>query len=168
MDISLQAFPGGLGISNQDIDGICWDPSAPIKNVITVENLTSFHQWKQKEDSPILCLYLGGYHNQPKRLFLQKLYQAYPHAAYLHFGDIDCGGFRIWKDLCVKTGIPFQPLYMDLETYQQYVHLGRKLTQQDKKTLEVMKEDPFFHEQRELFETMLEKDRKLEQEALTL
>ena len=166
VEIDLRSFPGGLGISNQDIEQIGWNPNSPIDQVVTVENLTSFHQWKAEKKRPILCIYLGGYHNQVKRLFLRKLYEAWPEAEYRHFGDIDCGGFRIWKDLCVKTGIPFKTLYMDLETYDRYASWGRKLTEQDKKTLRGMMEDPFFHEQRELFARMLKMGMKVEQECV--
>ncbi|OLR59402.1 hypothetical protein BHF70_07075 [Anaerostipes sp. 494a] len=28
-------------------------------------------------------------------------------AEYLHFGDIDAGGYEIYENLCRKTGIPF-------------------------------------------------------------
>ena len=85
-DIELGLFGGGLGISNQDIDNICWDSAFPIEKVVTVENLTSFHQWKLEKHAAVLCIYLGGYHNQAKRRFLQKLYTAYPDAEYRHFG----------------------------------------------------------------------------------
>ena len=43
---------------------------------------------------------------------------------------------------------------------------GRKLTEQDKKTLCGMMDDPFFHEQRELFARMLKVGMKVEQECI--
>ena len=101
-----------------------------------------------------------------KREFLKTLFQAYPYAEYFHFGDIDCGGFHIWKDLCLKTKIPFKTLSMDLETYHKYLKWGRKLTEQDRKALENMIKDPFFGYQSELFKSMLEHDVKLEQECI--
>lgn len=165
-ELDLRFFAGGVGVSNQDVETIRWAPDLRPERVVTIENLTSFHQWKQKDDTLILCIYLGGYHNHAKRLFLQRLYQAYPDAEYYHFGDIDCGGFRIWKDLSVKTGIPFRTLHMDLATYQRYLVWGRKLTEQDRKTLQAMMEDPFFQEQWELFASMLEHGVKLEQECM--
>lgn len=166
VEIDLSSFSGGLGISNQDIEQIGWATASPAEQVVTVENLTSFHQWKVENDRRMLCIYLGGYHNHMKRLFLKKLYEAWPDAQYRHFGDIDCGGFRIWKDLCEKTGIPFRTLYMDMETYERYSSWGRKLTEADKKTLCKMMDDPFFHEQRELFAKMLEAGMKVEQECV--
>lgn len=167
-EIDLSAFCGGIGISNQDIDQISWDPNSRIDQVVTIENLTSFHQFacSQLTGKSVLCMYLGGYHNYVKREFLKKLYAAYPDTAYYHFGDIDCGGFCIWKDLCVKTGIPFRPLYMDEETYETYRQWGRPLTETDRKMLKAMSEDSFFEKQKGLFCRMLEFGVKIEQECV--
>ena len=55
-------------------------------------------------------IYLGGYHNSVRRKLLELLYQDFPKAEYLHFGDIDVGGFEIYRDLCRKTGIPLKPI----------------------------------------------------------
>lgn len=166
--IDLSVFDGGIGISNQDIEQISWDRNLPIDRVVTIENLTSFHQFAcpQMTDMHALIMYLGGYHNRMKREFLKKLYATYPKAEYVHFGDIDCGGFRIWKDLCGKTGIPFRTLYMDEKTYDRYLEWGRPLTETDRKTLFAMLEDGFFEEQRALFLRMLECGRKIEQECV--
>ncbi len=166
--IDLRSVPGGIGIANSDINRIQWSREHKPKKILTIENLTSFHQWRQREseDGFALCIYLGGYHNHTKRQFLKNLHQAYPQAEYYHFGDIDCGGFRIWKDLCEKTGIPFRTFHMDCDTYIQYLGWGRDLTQQDRKILLQMGEDPFFKEQKGLFALMLEAGKKIEQECV--
>lgn len=167
-NVNLMALPGGIGVTNQDMDGIKWSMEVRPDAVLTIENLTSFHQWNKTEidGKSVLCIYLGGYHNRAKRQFLGNVYGMYPEAEYLHFGDIDCGGFRIWKDLCLKTGIPFQTVYMDGETYERYQEYGKSLTAQDVKTLERMKEDSFFEEKWELFEMMLRCGKKVEQECV--
>lgn len=167
-EIDLSVFSGGIGISNQDIEQISWNPGISLDQVVTIENLTSFHQFacQQDTDKRVLCIYLGGYHNHMKRKFLKQLYESYPEAEYVHFGDIDCGGFRIWRDLCEKTGIPFRTLYMDVKTYETYRGWGRPLTETDRKTLAVMIEDNFFAEQRTLLLRMLECGVKLEQECV--
>ncbi len=168
MVVNLQAMPGGIGIANEDIGRIRFSKQYSPERVLTIENLTSFHQWSKsgQEDKKTMCIYLGGYHNRAKRRFLQSLYKAYPQAQYCHFGDIDCGGFRIWKDLCRKTGIPFKTMWMDCDTYLKNYEQGRELTVQDQRMLNLMMEDPFYTEQRELFEIMLRKGRKLEQEGV--
>lgn len=165
-EINLDTVLGGFGISNQDLDKICWNQDTAPEKILTIENLTSFHQWNPSKEQSVLAIYLGGYHNQAKRTFLQNMYQAYPNAEYFHFGDIDCGGFRIWKDLCVKTGIPFKVLWMDSDIYVKYLDFGRELTLQDQKTLKMMMEDVFFEKQKELFALMLQKGKKLEQECV--
>lgn len=169
--IDISQMSGGLGLSNQDLIHLEWCKEAHPETILTIENLTSFHQWKPDKPenlSQTLCIYLGGYHNQSKRTLLKKLYQSYPHAQYYHFGDIDCGGFQIWKDLCIKTDIPFQPWHMDLSTYTAHLHYGKELTQSDHKTLEQMKQDSFFQKQVPLFEHMQKENLKIEQECIDM
>lgn len=168
--IDLRSVSGGIGISNQDIDYIQWDLKQRPDWILTIENLTSFHQWNREpdKDKTVLCIYLGGYHNRVKREFLKRLYQVYPQSEYYHFGDIDCGGFRIWKDLCQKTEIPFQTFRMDCDTYRQYISLGRELTEADRKTLQSMLADSFFEKHKELMKMMLENGKKLEQECIKI
>ncbi|MDO4265516.1 MAG: hypothetical protein Q4C63_03515 [Eubacteriales bacterium] len=55
---------------------------------------------------------------------------------------------------------------MDLATYDQYVQMGRSLSETDRKMLRQMVQDPFFAEQKALFEKMLETGIKLEQECI--
>ncbi len=170
-EIDLEQFPGGIGISSTDIPRICWEfekseksPQTGLKRVVTIENLTSFHRWQEEGT---LAIYLGGYHNHVKREFLRKLYAACPEEViFEHFGDIDCGGFAIWKNLCEKTRIPFDVRLMDKETFYRYVQYGKPLTEHDKKELRKMMGDLFYEKQWNLFACMLKEDRKVEQECV--
>lgn len=161
--VCLEDWPGGIGISSRDIGQVGWDPAIVPKQVITIENLTSFHRWQEEGT---LVIYLGGYHNRIKRHFLQQIYKAFPDAGYAHFGDLDCGGFLIWKDLCEKTGIPFVTRDMDVETYLGHLKYGRALTDHDKTELRRLMQEPFFRDQRRVFALMLEKNLKIEQECV--
>lgn len=163
--IELSSFPSGIGLSGKDIKNVCWNEENPPEKVVTIENLTSFHRW---QDASSLAVYLGGYHNRAKRLFLKSIYEAYSDALYCHFGDLDCGGFLIFKDLSEKTGIPFLTVKMDEETYLNYLDSGRELTSHDRRELLRMMEDPFFVNQRGLFKRMLKEGKKLEQECIRL
>lgn len=162
--IDLEIFTGGMGISNEDISHISWDGNIKPAYVITIENLTSFHQWNVADGG--LCIYLGGYANAARRSMLQSMYQVYEDVPFYHFGDIDCGGFLIWKNLCESTGISFKTKCMDIPTYETYLEYGRELTERDKKQLSQMLTDPFFQEQKGLFQSMLAKGKKLEQECV--
>ena len=164
---SLGDMPSGLGLAGADIDKISWDRELIPQRVLTIENLTSFHRWRDKGRNT-LCIYLGGYANGYRRSLLKKLRECYHDSEFMHFGDIDCGGFYIWRALCEETGIDFKTVGMDIETYLKACAEGRPLTENDRRALERMREDDFFSEQRELFSLMLERGIKTEQEGVEL
>lgn len=163
MELSL--LEQGIGISGADIKGIRICGKENIKKVITIENLTTFFRWKEEGS---LIIYLGGYHNSVRRELLCMVYREIPDAAYLHFGDIDVGGFRIYRDLCEKTGIPFQTYYMGVRELKIYESYTKKLTENDKKGLRMLieKEMTGTGENLEVLRYMQEKGVKLEQEAV--
>lgn len=99
---------------------------------------------------------------------LLDLHKTFQGLDFFHFGDLDCGGFLIWKNLCEATKISILTKGMDLSTYEAYLPYGRELTAHDRKQLAQMMEDPFFEEQKDLFEQMLLRGRKLEQECIAL
>lgn len=153
----------GLGISGEDIGKICFEGGVNIRRVITIENLTTFFRWEEKES---LMIYLGGYHNSVRRILLQKIYRMFPDACYCHFGDIDVGGFLIYEDLCRKTGIPFKCYRMDLDTLTEYEEYGRPLTENDRAGIErILKENPDAR-YADVLEYMLSAGVKLEQECI--
>lgn len=165
-------FSQGIGIFQDDLTLVQEQLAAADQKpdvILTIENLTSYHRWntqEQKLGERELVLYLAGYANHVKRHFLEELHLLFPEMTFYHFGDIDCGGFRIWKNLCCSTGIPIQTYGMDLATWQQYKETGRPLTAGDRKTLQMMLEDDFYAQQHVLFKQMLEENRKLEQEGI--
>lgn len=138
--------------------------------ILTIENLTSYHQWKPGRHilgERELVIYLAGYANHVKCDFLRQLHELFPDAAFWHFGDIDCGGFRIWKNLCLSTGIGIQPFCMDISTWEACKKQGKTLSEGDQKTLAVMEKDVFFVGQVPLFRKMLEEKIKIEQECIS-
>lgn len=161
--ICLNTLVGGLGIQSQDLGQLRFASDGSVKRVLTIENLTVFHRWKEPET---LILYLGGYHNPAKRIFLKKVYETFPDAEYRHFGDIDCGGFHIYHDLCVKTGIPFQTYYMNRNTMERCLRYAKSLTASDLRELERMIEQEEYADQRDVMVYMMETGKKLEQECV--
>lgn len=130
------------------------------KRVMTVENLTSFHDLELDDT---LIIYLGGYHNTLRRNFLLLIYEFLGNqVSYYHFGDIDAGGFYIYLNLVKKTDIPFQLYKMDIETLTKYKEYTRELTQNDRSRLIKLKEIY----QNPIIDYMLENNMKLEQEIV--
>lgn len=137
MGIDLSLLQQGIAISDKDICRFVLGNTFQIKKVITIENLTTFYRWNEPKS---LMIYLGGFHNHIHVSLLQMIYKQIPQAEYLHFGDIDVGGFEIYRNLCQKTGIPFQMYYMGIPELKKYQIYGRKLTENDNRRLDKLLE----------------------------
>lgn len=78
-----------------------------------------------------LAIYLGGYHNPPRRKLLQELGRYFKknnrRVSLYHWGDLDYDGITIWQSLVEKTGLSFQPLFMDEETYFKHLAYGQTI-----------------------------------------
>ena len=158
--IDLSKLNGDIAISSAllpDIERII----VTGKRVLTIENLTSFHAFSEKDT---FAVYLGGYHNTHRRRFIQQLFKDNPTAIYYHFGDIDAGGFYILLHLRNKTGVPFSPYHMDIPTLQQYRNYTKPLTESDVKRLKKLADTEFS----DTISYMLTNNCKLEQEAMDI
>lgn len=168
--IDLSLLPGDIALSTESVRSLV-DVTVLGKRVVTVENLTSFHDYPAGED---FVIYTGGFHNKVKRDFLIYLYQRNPDREYRHFGDIDAGGFYILEHLKRKTGIHFYSLHMDVDTLRQYETDQKPLSDNDRKRLGQLKEtlqaqkrqDKCLEDYGDVIDFMLEENCKLEQEAV--
>ncbi len=156
--IDLSTLKGDLGLSTALLNDIS-EVKVKGSKVITIENLTTFNSYHDKE---ALVIYLGGYHNSIRRQLIRKIYDSNPDKLYYHYGDIDAGGFYILLDLRAKTGISFLPLNMDVETIEKYMNFSKKLTDNDRVRLKNLLGGEFD----EVINYMLENNCKLEQEAI--
>lgn len=96
------------------------------KQVMTIENLTSFHDLSLNDN---FYIYTNGFHNHAIQQFLIKLYDFLgDEVNYLHFGDIDAGGFHIYKsDLCKKTHIPFSNVPYGCRYVKKILYIYKKI-----------------------------------------
>lgn len=132
-ELDVRSFEGGVAISSEALDGI-EQIIVPGGMVISVENLTTYHDTRENKGA---VLYLGGFMNTVRANFLKHLYECEPDAQYFHRGDLDPYGFLILENLKKRTGIPFLPLEMDLETLKLCHRAGhyRPLDDADRKAL---------------------------------
>lgn len=135
LKINLAVLRQGIAVSGEDIDSLKLTGITSVKKVITIENLTTFYSWNEPDS---IIIYLGGYHNQVRQRLLQMIYKRLPGAKYLHFGDIDIGGFQIYLDLCRRTNIPFQLYHMGIIQLKKYEEHSKKLTENDNRRLDKM------------------------------
>ena len=160
--IYVREINGGIALSNSALEKIV-EIKVIAKSVITVENLTTYHDEDEKDS---VYIYLGGYHNRSKQVILKKIYDENKHCEYLHEGDIDVYGFLILENLREKTGIPFKPLNMGVDTLKRFfdAKIYKELTASDINMIEKKKEK--LGEYRQVLEFMLLHNCKVEQESI--
>lgn len=157
--VSTEMFRGGIAISSDALDEI-ERITVSGGRVISVENLTTYHDTKESQGA---IIYLGGFMNTVRRNLLKKLYACEPNADYFHKGDLDPYGFLILKDLKDKTGIPFKALDMDLDTLRHCHRAGhfRPLDEADRKAISA----PSLAEYQPVLQYMVQHNCKIEQEC---
>lgn len=131
------------------------------KNVVTVENLTSYNRISNQEST---FIYLSGYHNTVKQRLLKMISECNEGIAWYHFGDTDPDGYYILKNLIDKTGIHFNPLYMSVNELQQYRKYCKPLEKNDIVKAKSLIKLHFFDD---VMDFMLENNCKLEQEIIS-
>lgn len=162
-DVDISGFSEGIEIMASDLIKV---QSVKIcsSNFMTIENRTSFLRYK---DNDIVTFYLGGYANRFQREFIKLIYSTNPDKKYLHFGDIDAGGFWIHRNLCEITGIDFALFCMssDVLKNEEYEACLHSLTENDIVRLKELKKIDLY---KYTVNYMLEKNVKLEQEIISL
>ncbi len=169
--VDLQSFYPDLGLSTEMAADLTVD-SCPAEAVVTLENKTSFYQYVRCMPAAHLAIYLGGYHNPPRRKLLQELDRYFKknnrRVSFYHWGDLDYGGITIWQSLVEKTGISFQPLFMDEDTYLKHLAYGQPIDDSYCCKLARLLENPALKIFHALIRLMLEYKVRIEQEAVEI
>jgi hypothetical protein len=77
--------------------------------ILTVENFASFNRHVREIEDGGLVVYAGGFPAAGVIDLLSKVLRALPaHVPFLHWGDIDAGGLRIFRYL--EESLPRRPL----------------------------------------------------------
>lgn len=160
--LDISKLHGGIAIASGDIQSIK-KISVNTENIMTIENKTSFQRLK---DGNSAFMYLGGFANRHQIAFLKKVILDNPDLRYLHFGDIDIGGFLIHKHLCHETSKNFELYCMGVEQLcdMRFNHCLRNLTDNDMIRIESLIEDASY---RKVLKYMKERNIKLEQEIVS-
>lgn len=138
--------------------------------VITIENKASYREYCSQMDDRTLAIYLAGFPGPMKKLFLRKLYdygqKNRPEIRFLHWSDIDLGGFRIFRNL--KDVVPIlQPYFMDVETLLKYREQCQPLAKGYRNQLEELMKDQGYQAFYAVVDAMLRENIRLEQESIT-
>ncbi|MDE7300341.1 MAG: DUF2220 domain-containing protein [Lachnospiraceae bacterium] len=162
-ELDLGAFSCGIELMASELPAI---DSVKIlaPRFMTVENRTSYLRYR---DEHTVVFYLGGYANRYQREFIKKVFEQNPGIEYLHFGDIDAGGFWIHHNLCEITGVPFSLFHMSAEELQnrEYEACLHRLSKNDIARLGELRRMALYAD---VVSYMLEHNVKREQEIVSL
>ncbi len=165
--IALKHFTPDLGLAPETVATLEF-VSVKGGPIITIENLTSYHQFIRNTKGNWIVIYLGGYHNTWRRQFLNKLKVFLgEEIPFYHWGDIDYGGFTIYRHLNAKCHLHAKPYLMDCETLQRYEKYALPIKNKAyKKKLQELLKDPEYAVFHDTIEYMLYKGIRLEQECI--
>lgn len=129
------------------------------ENFMTIENKTTY------EDAYLMKgtarMYVGGFPGFAEKEILRKIAKDNQGLKFLHWSDIDYGGFKIFHNIRNVTKRS-EPYRMDIATLQKYSAYTKNLTQTDRTRLESIIGDRTFSP---VIQYMLADDIKLEQES---
>lgn len=162
-EVDISGFSGGIEFQTSDLINIK-SVKLMAPNFMTIENRTSYLRYS-KDD--VVVFYLGGYANRYQRDFIKMVYASNTDVCYLHFGDIDAGGFWIHHNLCEVTGANFELFSMSVDELEnrEFASCLHELSGNDRVRLqELMKNDVY----EDVIQYMLRNNVKLEQEIVSL
>ena len=160
--LELGALKNGVEFCTEDLEAL-EQVIVHTPEFMTVENKTSFYRCENPEVS---FFYLGGYATRFQRDFLKLVYQNNPGVKYLHFGDLDAGGFYIHENLCRITEIPFGLYRMSAVKLrdERFCRYCQPLSERDRSRLKALVENELYCD---TVEYMLKHNVKLEQEIIS-
>lgn len=134
-----------------------------IKRIMTIENKANYESMEYADDT--LYIYCHGFFSPKERKFLKHLSEiAEPDTEYLHWGDMDYGGIRIFQFNQRELFPSLKPYRMGREEFMKAVglHAGIKIEAGKRRKLEEMEAGCL----EELRKCILETNMEIEQEIL--
>ncbi|MEZ0536646.1 Wadjet anti-phage system protein JetD domain-containing protein [Caldicellulosiruptoraceae bacterium PP1] len=166
--VDFSVFKDGISINSKTVKDINGIEFYGINKVLFIENKTNYYNYilKNKKDDEII-IYHGGFYSPTKETFFTKLYNYSKdkNIEYLHWSDIDIGGFRIFVRL-KKNIIPsLKPYMMDEKTFIENKKYWMTFDKRYEESLMKLLKNPDYELFYGLINLMLQNKARLEQEA---
>lgn len=138
-----------------------------VRRVLFIENKANYTWYLEKEyRSEELVVYHGGHYSPVRGRFFRHIVQAIdPMAEFLHWSDIDLGGFRLFLRLKEQIAPTLRPYRMDVATLEAMRQYGEPLAADYRKKLEKAAVDDRYAIFHSVMEKMLAENLRLEQEC---
>jgi len=169
--VDFSAFRHGTAMNSCTVKDLEVTDIGQTKNILFIENRTNYMEYISKDRArDQLVIYHGGFYSPIKGEFYTKVYETAKRAGaeFYHWGDIDIGGFRMFKRLKENIIPSLKPYLMDKEAFLSKEEYWLPFNKKYKTALAMMLDDKGYAEFHDVIETMLQVGARLEQEAFLL
>lgn len=166
--VDFSTFRHGIAINSRTVKDLEVTGIGEVKKVLFIENRTNYMKYVSTDKAgDQLVIFHGGFYSPAKGVFFQKVYEAGQRAGaeFYHWGDIDIGGFRMFKRLKENIIPGLKPYLMDRKAFMSKEKYWLPFNKKYQKALERMLDDKGYSEFHKVIETMLQVRARLEQEA---
>lgn len=141
-----------------------------VNKIVWIENKANYIDYITKKKTNELVIYHGGFYSPIKGEFFKKIYKASKNISkditYLHWSDIDIGGFEIFTRLKNNIVKDVEPYKMDKDTLLENKNCWNYFDENYKRKLCDLRKNNEYSLFFDIIDFMLEYNCKLEQEAL--
>lgn len=140
---------------------------ASVKRILFIENKANYLDYINKRKPDELIVYHGGFYSPVKGNFFRKLHHAGINAGvkFLHWSDIDLGGFHIFVRLRENIIPELEPYLMDEEAFALKAQMGMSFDDRYALLLEELLKKPEYKIFHPVVKLMVQKRLRIEQEV---
>lgn len=164
----FSVFRHGIAINSRTAKDLEITGIDRVERILFIENKTNYMEYvlKEKKNNE-LVIFHGGFYSPVKGEFFNKVYEAGKKSGmqFYHWGDIDIGGFRMFKRLKENIIPELKPHLMDKKAFMSKENYWLSFNKKYKIALEKMLCDKGYSQFHDVIKKMLEVGARLEQEA---
>ncbi|WP_461612086.1 Wadjet anti-phage system protein JetD domain-containing protein [Clostridium sp. Marseille-QA1073] len=170
-NIDLENFIYGVSLNSQTIRDLqlknyCFD------KVISVENKANFNYLCANEKDALI-IFTGGFYTPVQKRFLNRLYEQLLagniNINFYHWGDIDLGGFNIYRNIKKYIFNNLKPYLMNVDVMKKYNCYCEEIDDENYiLKLKKLLYDKSIQELHDLIKFVIDNKSTLEQESLIL
>lgn len=170
-EIDFSPFIYGVSLNADTVRNLTITGMGSVRKILFIENKANYiHMLNENSDETLMIVFHSGFYSPVKGVFFKKLYEAaHPYGIeFFHWGDIDLGGFMIFRRLKSSIIPSLKPYLMDRKALESRIKYGKKFDPRYAEKLKSLLKDEDYSEFREVIKLMLEKNIKLEQESFLI
>ena len=170
-EIDYSVLRYGATINSFDIRNCSIKLGSGVSKVLFIENKANYVDYilNRRQENEFVIFH-GGFYSQVKGMFFQKIYSAATtgSVSFYHWGDIDFGGFSIFRRLKMNLIPSLRPYNMGINELQSYKDYLIPVESRYVDKLKQLLYDPILADCQKALEYLIYNKVKLEQEVFII